>query len=144
ATSGAAIGSTVCQTGWSGLAKAWQWPIGDDPARGFSPVVPVTLRYNPITNRTGARGTYWDGNVNTFGRDPATGFARSPYDNVGIQYGLNALNSGGITKAEFLDLNEKIGGLDIDGNYVQHRSMADPIALRNAYQSGRVVTSGAG
>src|SRR5204863_8920354 len=57
ATSGAAIGSTVCQTGWSGFAKAWQWPIGDDPARGFSPVVPVALRYNPITNRTGVRGT---------------------------------------------------------------------------------------
>jgi Tannase-like family of unknown function (DUF6351) len=106
-------------------------------------VVPVALRYNPVTNPTGARGTYWDGNVNSFGRDPSNGFARSPYDNIGVQYGLKALNSGGITKAEFLDLNEKIGGLDIDGNSVPHRSVGDPIALQNAYQSGRVVTSGA-
>src|SRR6185295_7390542 len=93
ATSGANVGKTVCQTGWSGLAKAWQWPIGDDPARGFSPVVPVALRYNPVTNPTGARGTYWDSNVNSFGRN-ASGFARSPYDNIGVQYGLKALNAG--------------------------------------------------
>ncbi|TMH26284.1 MAG: hypothetical protein E6H66_25250 [Betaproteobacteria bacterium] len=130
---------TTCQNGWNNFSNRWQ-----NPTAGFSDVVPTQLRYDPITNRSGARADYWDANVNSFGRDPATGFARSPYDNIGIQYGLNALNSGGITKAEFLDLNEKIGGLDIDGNYVQHRSMADPIALRNAYQSGRVVTSGEG
>ena len=99
--------------------------------------MPLALRYDPITNPTGARGTYWDGNVNTFGLDPATGFARSPYDNVGVQYGLNALSAGAITKAEFLDLNERAGGLDIDGAYMPRRSVGDPIALRNAYRAGR-------
>ena len=133
-------GTTTCQTGWSGFAKAWQWAIGDDPARGFSSVVPLALRYDPVTNPTGARGTHWDANVNSFGTD-SRGFARSPYDNIGVQYGLNALNAGTITKAEFLDLNAKVGGLDIDGNATPTRSVADPIALQNAYQSGRVVSA---
>jgi hypothetical protein len=135
ATLPAQLGRTVCQNGWSGFANDWQ-----NPTTGFSAVVPVALRYNAVTNPTGARGTYWDGNVNSFGRDPVTGFARSPYDNVGVQYGLKALNAGAITKTEFLDINEKIGGLDIDGNYMSQRSVGDPIALQNAYRSGRVET----
>ncbi len=133
---GTTTGQTTCQNAWSGLANSWQ-----NPTAGFSTVVPQALRYNPITNPTGARGDYWDANVNSFGIDPVNGFARSAYDNIGVQYGLNALNSGGITKAEFLDLNEKIGGLDIDGNYVSHRSTADPIALQNGYRAGRFVTA---
>ena len=32
---------------------------------------------------------------------PKTGFARQPYDNVGVQYGLLALNAGEITKRSF-------------------------------------------
>ena len=116
---GTQTGQTTCQNSWNGLANSWQNATG-----AFSSVVPVALRYNPITNPTGARASFWDANVNSFGRDPATGFARLRYDNIGVQYGLIALNSGRITKAEFLDLNEKIGGLDIDGNYVSHRSTA--------------------
>ena len=58
----------------------------------------------------------WDTNVATFGRDPLTGFARRSLDNVGVQYGLEALNRGTITTAEFLDLNDKIGGFDNDGH----------------------------
>jgi hypothetical protein len=143
ATSGDRKGLTVCQTGRAGFAKGWQNATGDDGPRGISDVVPAALRYHPATNRAGARGTYWDGNVMAFGVDPATGFARSPFDNVGVQYGLKALNSGAITKAEFLDLNEKIGGLDIDGNLEPHRTAWDPIAIQNAYRSGRIVTSGA-
>ena len=33
-------------------------------------MVPVALRYNPITNPTGARSTYWDGQINVYGIDP--------------------------------------------------------------------------
>ena len=126
-------GTTTCQTGWGGFANQWQ-----NPNNGFDPVVPVALRYNPITNRTGARSTYWDGQVNVYGIDPNTGFARSGYDNIGVQYGLRALNNGDITKAEFLDLNERIGGLDIDGNIVSNRSTGDLQAISSAYRSGRV------
>jgi hypothetical protein len=100
----------------------------------------VALRYDPVTNPTGARGTFWDGIVNAFGKDPATGFARNAYDNVGIQYGLNALNRDEITVDEFLDLNENVGGLDIDGNFIPERSVGDPIAIRNTYRTGRLVT----
>ena len=80
----------------------------------------------------------WDHGVNVWGRDPKTGFARRPLDNVGIQYGLGALNAGKITVAQFLDVNEKIGGFDIDGNMVAERMVADPIAVRAAYRTGRV------
>ncbi len=141
ATSGPDAGQTVCQTGWSGLAEAWQDARGAVPNRGFDPVVPLELRYDPVTNPSGARGTLWDSNVSSLGRDPATGFARSVYDNVGVQYGLKALNSGAITKAEFLDLNEKVGGRDVDGNIVPNRSNGDPRAIERAYRHGRV-TSG--
>jgi hypothetical protein len=72
---------------------------GAVPNRGFDPAVPLALRYDPVTNPTGARGTIWDSNVSSIGRDAATGFARSLYDNVGVQYGLKALASGAITTA---------------------------------------------
>ena len=36
------------------------------------------------------------------GRNPKTGFARRPLDNVGVQYGLVAFNAGAITAEQFL------------------------------------------
>jgi hypothetical protein len=141
-STGITPGNTVCQNGWSGFTNTWQNPVGNEPGRGFDPVVPLEVRYDPVTNPTGVRATFWDGQVNVFGTDPHTGFARSAYDNVGIQYGLNALNAGHITKQEFLDLNEKIGGLDIDGNIVPQRTEGDLKAVEIAYRTGRVVTSG--
>ena len=46
--------------------------------------------------------------MNIYGTDE-TGFARSPWDNVGVQYGLAALQSGAITPEQFLDLNANVG-----------------------------------
>ena len=100
--------------------------------------MPLASRYDPVSNPTGARGTFQDGIVNALGRDPQTGFARQPYDNVGVQYGLQALRDGAITMQEFLDLNEAVGGLDIDGNFVPSRSTGDATAIANAYATGRV------
>ncbi len=97
-----------------------------------------SLVYDPVTNRTGARCTIHDVSVNTFGRDPLTGFARRPLDNVGIQYGLAALKAGKITAAQFLDVNEGVGGYDIDGNLIAQRTVATDEALRRAYQLGRL------
>jgi hypothetical protein len=96
------------------------------------------LRYNAVTNPKGARCDLWDHSVNVYGRDLKTGFARRPLDNVGIQYGLGALSAGKITVAQFLDINEKIGGFDIDGNMVAERMVADPAAIRAAYRTGRL------
>ena len=126
------LGRNNC-VGWNAFARDWPGPTD-----GFDAVVPLAARYDPVTNRGGARGTLQDGYVNSLGINPATGFARQPYDNVGVQYGLAALNSGDITKAEFLDLNEKVGGLDIDGNFVAARSEGDLKGLENAYRHGRV------
>lgn len=125
-------GRTNCN-GWNNFARNWP-----DPTDGFDAVVPVAARYHPVTNRTGARGTFQDGIVNALGIDPLTGFARQPYDNIGVQYGLQALKDGAITPQEFLDLNEAIGGLDIDGNIVATRSTGDTTAIARAYSSGRV------
>jgi hypothetical protein len=77
-------------------------------------------------------------NAATFGRDPATGFARQSLDNVGVQYGLKALNSGAITKQEFLGLNRNIGGFDHDGVPRAERTVADLDAVRLSYVAGRI------
>src|SRR5436190_10376368 len=127
--------NTTCRT-WNGFAHTWVSPFN-----GFDAVVPIAARYDPITNPTGARGSFTDGMVNVFGIDPQTGFARTVFDNVGVQYGLNAVNNGFITIDEFLDLNEKIGGLDVDGNYIPQRSEANLQGIALAYRKG-VVTSG--
>jgi len=106
--------------------------------------IPPALVYNPATNPGGARCTYQDNMVNVFGIDPTTGFARRPFDNVGIQYGLGALNSGVISFAHFIDLNTRVGGHDINGNIVANRTVGNPDALRIAYETGRVNEFGAG
>jgi hypothetical protein len=110
----------------------------------WSDVVPVALRYDPKTNPKGARPTIYDVARNVFGVDPATGFARQTFDNVGVQYGLAALNAGQITPQQFLDLNEAIGGYDQDANYAPARSVGDAGALKRAYQSGLVLSGGGG
>ncbi|MDR5834162.1 DUF6351 family protein [Caballeronia sp. LZ034LL] len=66
------------------------------------------------------------------------GFAGRPYDNVGVQYGLSALQDGAISPAQFLDLNQNIGGLDINGAPTATRVTADEPALQNAYRAGMI------
>jgi hypothetical protein len=106
--------------------------------------------YNPMTNPTGTRCTIQDYMVSIFGQRPKSawgaveqqighGFANRPFDNVGVQYGLNALLSGEITAQQFVDLNQQVGGGDIDWNHTSARSVADPAALQVAYRAGLVV-----
>ena len=109
-----------------------------------NPAIPANLIYNPVTNPHGARCDVYDHMVNILGRDPLPGFARRPLDNVGVQYGLAALNAGAITKEQFLDVNQHIGGYDNDGNYVPTRTVGDQTALQIAYRTGRVTYGGAG
>ncbi len=106
--------------------------------------VPEALRYHPVHNPAGARPTVFDAARNIYGVDPATGAARRPYDNVGVQYGLKALNERAITVQQFLDLNERIGGFDQDASYVATRSAGDLGALKRAYQSGVTLGGGGG
>ena len=96
------------------------------------------LAYDAVKNPKGARCTVFDTNAASYGRDPRTGFGRQVLDNVGVQYGLLALNRGAITRSEFVDLNERIGGFDRDGHVRPERTVADPDGLRMAYATGRL------
>ena len=75
-------------------------------------IIPHALVYDPVSNPKGARCDVYDNDATVFGRDPKTGFARRPLDNIGVQYGLVAFNSGTITAEQFVELNEKMGGYD--------------------------------
>jgi hypothetical protein len=107
-------------------------------------IIPKSVQYDDETNPTGIRCDLYDHLVNVFGRDPATGFARRPIDNIGVQYGLEAVNLGAISKQQFLDLNKNIGGYDNDGNYVTTRTVGDVDAIAAAYLSGRITYGGLG
>jgi len=100
--------------------------------------IPEEAIYDAETNPDGLRCTVWETNVALVGRDPDTGFARSGYDNAGVQYGLDALNAGTITTAQFLDLNEGIGGFDQDGQRQPERTDVDPELMATAFTNGRV------
>ncbi len=74
----------------------------------------------------------------------AAKFAQRPLDNVGVQYGLRALNRGAISVEDFLDMNANIGGVDIDFNHVPQRTVHYPGATKRAYQGGRILYGGNG
>ena len=104
----------------------------------------LSLVYDARSNPKGARCGIYNWLVNQLGRDPKTGFALSPLDNVGVQYGLAALNTGVISPDDFLDLNAKIGGYTPDGDYRPERTNADPKAMERLYASGLVNPGGGG
>lgn len=111
--------------------------IKSDNAPGCGFIEPANQAnvYNKSSNPTGVRCDLFQTNANLLGKD-ADGYARRPIDNIGVQYGLGALNRGEITVAEFLDLNERVGGYDNDGNPQVARSSADLEATRLAYAGG--------
>lgn len=125
--------------------------VGDCPA-----VLPWEDRYRLGDNPGGARCGVFDHSVNVWGTRPnplapAYTIARRPLDNTGVQYGLKALNAGTIGVDQFLDLNERIGGFDSEGNPTAEggalpapRSVADAAALPIAYRSGRMLYGGWG
>lgn len=109
-----------------------------DPTTGCDPGIPAADIYDPVANRGGVRCTLQDANRNQFGIDERNGWGERPLDNVGVQYGLEALNEGAIDVEEFLDLNEQIGGYDLDGQIVPERHEADPEVILRAYETGRI------
>ncbi|HEY8376103.1 MAG TPA: DUF6351 family protein, partial [Nannocystis sp.] len=139
------------QAAVSGYASAqtclsWVGPFGhfENPTQGCDASIPPDQIYHPVNNPKGVRCTFVDNVINLIGEDPNTGHARRIFDNEGVQYGLAALNSGAITKAQFLHLNERIGGFGPDGALNAPRSSADPLALKAAYEGGRVVRGNLG
>jgi hypothetical protein len=112
--------------------------------------IPMAKRYDAVENPDGVRCSIYDGMRNIFREklfvdiNSERTFARSPHDNVGVQYGLATLNEEIIDKTFFLDLNEAMGGWDIDFQPRPERTVADDNALRIAYETGRVTSGGAG
>ena len=98
-------------------------------------------------NPGGVRCGILDWDINLLGPQPKSvwdaqetavghGFAGSPIDNVGVQYGLAALNRGQITPAQFVNVNARVGGFNIDWQPQSARTTADEPALANAYRDG--------
>jgi hypothetical protein len=66
------------------------------------------------------------------------GFGGLPFSNTGVQYGLGALLNEEITPSQFVDLNEKVGGLDINSDFIADRIQGDPASIANAYRTGLI------
>ena len=124
-----------------GLFKGATNPAGD--------CVPADRVYDARSNPGGVRCSILDYMINVLGPRPESvwsdmerraghGFAGQPFGNVGIQYGLQALEQHLITPAQFADLNAAIGGGDIDLTPTPQRIAGDDAAVANAYRSGAI------
>ncbi len=132
----------TCSESWMARGTATSLANNQIKAAACNPAIPKTLAFDPVSNPAGARCDYFDDMVNVYGKDSKTGAARRALDNIGVQYGLNAFNAKQIDFEQFIQLNEAIGGHDVDGNIIAARDVADPAALKLAYQTGRVNTGG--
>ena len=107
-TAGGATLSPAQRTAINGHAATttcdqWEFGYGGlvDPTKGCDPKIAAEQIYS-ATNPGGVRCTFQDGSINQLGRDATTGQALSVLDNVGLQYGFEALNAGTIAFDEFL------------------------------------------
>ncbi|GAA1612025.1 DUF6351 family protein [Nonomuraea maheshkhaliensis] len=152
-------GSDECVNGWRGLTPLSMnplWTSNDDPE---------WQRMDPPGVKDTVHWTHWDDLKHVYGVD-ATGYARSTWDNVGVQYGLKALVDGVVTPEEFLDVNAAAGSWKESADMVQEgcpfvrsacpadldpwsarnmslgdpapRRAGDPVAIRNVERSGLV------
>jgi hypothetical protein len=93
-------GSSECVNGWRGLTPLALNPHFGSAGAGSEFYDPAVL--------AAVKWTHWDDLRNVYGVGP-NGYARVPWDNVGVQYGLQAVKAGNITPAEFLKLNATVG-----------------------------------
>jgi hypothetical protein len=98
--------------------------------------------YEPVQKPAGVRCTFQDFMASVIGRRP-DGAAHLVYDNLGVQYGLKAVEEGRITVEQFVDLNVRAGGFDRDGRLQPRRSVLDPAVASRLYRSGHI-TQGRG
>jgi len=129
---------------WRSCGSVARQPeIGISP-HNCAPDIPEGMIYDRLHRPHGVRCDMFDNEINVYGHDPKTGFARRPLDNVGVQYGLTAFKEGKIGAEQFVSLNEQMGGYDADGNWVSGRMDGDPDAIRRAYLQGQILTGGGG
>ena len=103
-------GASECVMGWRGLS-----PLALNPNYG---AVQGMGLYEPLSAIAAIQWTHFADLVNIFGFGD-DGYARSYWDNVGVQYGLQAVASGQITPDEFLRVNAAIGGWKDQPDMVQ-------------------------
>ncbi|HSG82225.1 MAG TPA: DUF6351 family protein [Gemmatimonadota bacterium] len=103
-------GLTECINGWRGLS-----PLALNPRYGQAANQQL---FEPLAAIAATHWTHFEDIVNIVGRG-GDGYARSYWDNVGVQYGLQAVASGQITPAEFLKLNGAVGGWKAQSAMVQ-------------------------
>ena len=92
----------------------------------------VGNRYH-TTIAHGLRATVYDHTINVYDKAPGTEFAYRPLDNVGIQYGLAALNRGEISNGTFIQFHRDIGGFDVAMNHIaeRHNGISQAVEIRN-------------
>ncbi|HDZ56626.1 MAG TPA: hypothetical protein ENI17_13885 [Pseudomonas xinjiangensis] len=126
---GTAPGMTECIPAWRGLT-----PLVMNPLFGQ---VANQAQMQPPSVMANVNWTHYDDLRNIYGVDE-NGNPRTLFDNVGVQYGLEAFVSGDITPAEFLKLNSQVGGWKQPEDMVQEGFpfigsladvMADPAAF---------------
>ena len=103
-------GSTECVAGWRGLTPLALNPLFGSAGAGSEFYDPAVL--------AAVKWTHWDDLRNVYGVD-ADGYAKVPWDNVGVQYGLRAVKDGKITPADFLKLNATVGSWKDSRDMVQ-------------------------
>lgn len=127
-----------CKPGWFGLT-----------ALVLNPLFTTVQDLDQLAQ--GVEGVEWThfGDLEKIYGTGRDGFARVPWDNVGVQYGLQALKDGVITGAEFLDLNTNVGGWKESRDMVQEGAPFvgpttpqtwDPWSARNMHLSPDGVT----
>jgi hypothetical protein len=107
---GGAPGNTECISGWRGLTPLAMNPLygsAGDGQQFYDPAIMAAVKW-----------THWDDVRNVYGVD-ADGYGRSTWDNIGVQYGLQALKDGTVTPAEFLKLNATVGSWKDSKDMVQ-------------------------
>jgi len=107
---GGAPGSTECVESWRGLT-----PLTMNPFFGQAP---NQAQMQPAGIMDTVNWSHYDDLRNIYGVDE-DGYPRTLFDNVGVQYGLQALHDGNITEEEFLSLNEQVGGWKDQKDMVQ-------------------------
>jgi len=107
------FGASECVMGWRGLS-----PLVLNPLYGYADNQEL---YEPYSAVEAIEWSHFGDLINVYGAAD-DGYARNFWDNVGVQYGLEAVATGKITPEEFIKLNHTIGGWKNEPDMVQEGS----------------------
>lgn len=107
-------GFSECIRGWVAAV-----PLVLNPKFHNPQLTTALERYKfPAADIAAIKWTHWNDLENIYGVD-SNGFAPIPFDNVGVQYGLQALLNGNITPIEFIEINACMGSWKEQKDLVQ-------------------------